>query len=443
MTDAQVVVISKRPRGVTGAVRVPGDKSISHRAAMLSGLALGQTTVTNFGPGMDCTATLYCLEAMGVRAERSGDQIVVHGVGLDGLHEPSNVLDCMNAGTSMRLLSGILAGQGFLSVLTGDASLRSRPMKRITEPLRRMGARIDGRGGGSLAPLVIRGPRDGICGGLTGLVEYKMPVASAQVKSSLMLAGLYADGATTIIEPAPSRDHTERMLSLFGAEIKTGDCRITVKGSPVLRGRDLAVPGDLSSASFWLAAAAIVPGSDVVVSDVGLNPLRAGFLRMLGAMGCRVDITNVRDDWEPVGDVRVRSSDLRGIDVPPEEIPALLDEVPVLGVCGAMAEGRTRVRGAGELRHKESDRIRGIVENLRAMGADAGEEPDGFWVQGRARLQGALIHTAGDHRIAMAFAVAALVAGGRTVLDDAACIDVSYPGFLQSLDRLTGERTPE
>lgn len=411
-------------------IKPPGDKSISHRSAMFGALAEGETVVTNYSPGRDCAATLKCLQALGISIERQGDRVLIKGGGPGGLREPVDVLDCENSGTTMRLLAGILAGQQFMSVLTGDDSLRRRPMARIVQPLLRMGARLDGREGGLKAPLVIRG------GGLRPLEEYALPVASAQVKSCIIFAGLHAEGTTTILEPVPSRDHTERMMALFGGELHAGGGRVCVRGFQDLRAASLEVPGDISSAAFWLAAGAILPGSDIRIEGVGLNPSRCGFLRALQRMGCEMEFSGLRDEWEPSGDVRVFGGPLAAIEVPPEDVPALVDELPILAVCAAVARGKTVVTGASELRHKESDRISAIVRNLQAMGVTAGETPDGFWVEGGGRLRGGSIETRGDHRIAMAFAIAGLAADGETALDDPGCIAVSYPGFMETLEHL-------
>lgn len=316
--------------------------------------------------------------------------------------------------------------------------MRRRPMGRIVEPLRQMGARVDGREGGFKAPLAIRGGSGQTGGALRPLEEYTLPVASAQVKSCIILAGLFAGGTTTIMEPVPSRDHTERMIALFGGELRSEGGRISVRGFQRLHAANVCVPGDPSSAAFWLAAGAIVPGYDIHVEGTGLNQSRCGFMRALQRMGCRMEFTGGKDQWEPSGDVRVTGGPLTAIEVSPAEVPALLDEIPVLAVCAAVARGKTVVKGAAELRHKESDRISAIVDNLRAMGATAGETPDGFWVEGGKRLRGCLIKTQHDHRIAMAFAIAGLVAEGETVLDDPGCIDISYPGFLETLGQLRG-----
>jgi 3-phosphoshikimate 1-carboxyvinyltransferase len=343
----------------------------------------------------------------------------------------------------MRLMSGILAGQGFMSVLTGDESLRNRPMSRVAVPLRMMGAMVDGREGGRKAPLYIRGGGAGSSGGLRPLDPYVLPVASAQVKSCVMLAGMFADGVTTIVENTPTRDHTERMMGLFGAAVTVQDGHVSVSGFPALHATRIDVPGDVSSAAFWFAASAIVTGSRIRVEGVGLNPLRCGFLRALQSMGCRVDVAGVNDKWEPVGDVCVSADGLRAIEVSAPDVPAVVDELPILAVCAAVAEGKTVITGAAELRHKETDRISAIVENLQNMGAKAGELTDGFWVEGGHRLHGAFIRTRGDHRIAMAFAIAGLVADGEVILDDPDCIAVSYPGFLDELKRVAGPQGEE
>lgn len=413
----------------TARLKVPSDKSISHRAALLGALASGTTTVSGYSSGQDCGRTLRCVEQLGAAVTRQNGTLLIHGTG-GRLKEPCDVLDCGNSGTTMRLLSGVLAGQPFLSVLTGDESLRKRPMRRVVEPLRQMGAQVDGRVSGQNAPLVIRG------GGLRPLDGYVLPVASAQVKSCLLLAALSAQGVTSLIEPLPTRDHTERILPLFGASVAVHANCLSVSGPLTLEPAYLEIPGDFSSAAFWLALGAMLPGSDVSVLGVGTNPRRTGFLSALGRMGCVIETSQLESLFEPVSDLCVRAERLDAIEVTPDEVPGMVDELPLIGVCGAIARGTTVVRGAGELRHKESDRISAIVQNLRAMGAEAYEEDDGFIVHGTGKLRGATILTRGDHRIAMAFAIAGLLADGETVLDDTACINVSYPGFLDVLEML-------
>jgi 3-phosphoshikimate 1-carboxyvinyltransferase len=427
----------KPVRKVQAELTVPADKSISHRAGLLSALAAGTTHIINYSPGQDCASTLRCISVLGANVDRQGNDLFVTGAGIDGLREAADVLDCGNSGTTMRLLSGILAGQPFHSVLTGDASLRSRPMRRVLDPLRQMGASVDGRGGGQLAPISIRG------GGLRALDAFQMPVASAQVKSCILLASLFTDGTTTVIEQERSRDHTERMLPLFGARVTVHGKNISMPGHQELRACQLEIPGDVSSAAFWIAAGAMLADSSVKVRHVGLNPLRAGFIEVLKRAGCRIDCSPTGGDWEEISDVSVEGSAIGPFDVHPEEVPTLIDEVPMLAVCAAMAEGTSVFYGASELRHKECDRISAVVENLRAMGVEADELPDGFAVHGRGRLRGANIKTHGDHRIAMAFAIAGLVATGETILDDIGCIDISYPGFTGILHQLSerGEAT--
>jgi len=423
------------PRALRGSTTVPGDKSISHRAAMLGALAEGETLIENFLMGADCLATIKCLAEMGVSFTGPDEKgrLTVHGRGPSALKEPGDVLDAGNSGTTMRLLLGILAGLPFFSVITGDASLRRRPMKRVTAPLSRMGARIWGRREASLAPLAVQG------GALEGC-SFSLPVASAQVKSALLLAGLLARGETRVVEPVPSRDHTERMLQFFGAEVIKEGTAVTIKGGQVLTGRRIMVPGDISSAAFLMVAAAVVPGSDVTIRGVGLNPTRDGIVDVLRAMGADLEITNrYRLANEPVGDIRVRHSRLRGVTVGGDMIPRLIDEIPVLAVAGALAEGELVVRDAAELKVKESNRIDTVVQELRKFGVEAEALPDGLRVRGGRPLTGASCASHGDHRIAMAMAVAGLAARGKTVIQDAGCIDVSFPGFTGILGSLRVE----
>ncbi|HHV78620.1 MAG TPA: 3-phosphoshikimate 1-carboxyvinyltransferase [Firmicutes bacterium] len=428
------------PTTLRAKLTVPGDKSISHRAAILAALAAGKSVIRGFAPGNDCAATLRCLRLLGVNAIRDGDKLYIDSEGPRSLHEPQDILDCANSGTTMRLMAGVLASRPFMSVLTGDASLRARPMGRVVDPLRSMGVLIDGREGGTKAPLYIRGPKAGTP--LFPLTGYRLPVASAQVKSCLLLASLFADGTSYIIEIAPTRDHTERLLRLLGVDLVVQETElgrvISLQGGQSLTPVDIEIPGDFSSAAFWLAAGALIPGSEVRLEKVGLNPLRTGLLSVLKRMGCDIRVSQEKDHFEPVGDIVIRGGELNGTTVEPEEVPGMVDEIPVFAVCAAAARGRSMVRGAGELRNKESDRIHAIVDNLRRMGAEAGELQDGFWVEGGRPLRGNLIQTHGDHRIAMAFAVAGLIAEGETVLDQQECIDVSYPGFLELLQRLKG-----
>jgi 3-phosphoshikimate 1-carboxyvinyltransferase len=422
---------------------MPGDKSISHRAALIAALADGTSSIRNFSTSADCTATLSCLKALGVAIERDHTALAITGVGIDGLHEPSGPLDCGNSGTTMRLLAGILAGQNFKSTLTGDESLRSRPMQRIIEPLQMMGARISSLAG--RAPLVIQGHRE------LNAISYDLLVASAQVKSCILLAGLSAAGRTEVIESEITRDHTERMLRSFGVQIETGDAEhegknarfAAVKGPARLSAHDISIPGDISSAAYFIAAAALLRGSSLEVSDVGVNPTRVLFLKQLRALGLEVEVTNVREDGnEPVGVIRVRGSEgqtssaqsdspmmIRGLIV-----PQLIDELPLLAVVGSQIAGGIEIRDAAELRVKESDRIATTAQNLKAMGAEVEKFDDGLRVGGRARLRGAKIDPRGDHRIAMAFTVAALLAEVETEITNSECVAVSFPEFFDLLE---------
>ena len=422
------------PARLEGTIRVPGDKSISHRAVILNSIADGQARIAHFLAGADCISTINCMRAMGVSIEE-GEHVVVEGRGLHGLQEPEAVLDAENSGTTMRLLTGLLAAQPFFAVITGDSSLRRRPMDRVIKPLRLMGADVRGRQRDSRPPLAI-------VGGRPRAIHYTLPVASAQLKSALLLAGLYADGKTTIVETAASRDHTERMLSAMGAKVSTYTSReghrfVVLEPPPALRAVDLEVPGDLSSAAFWLVAAAIHPNARLTLEGVGVNPTRTGVLDILTAMGARMKLDNQRDEGgEPVADITMESSNLTGTDIGGELIPRAIDEIPVLAVAAALAAGRTTISDASELRVKESDRLATLGRELGALGAGVQELPDGMAIDGGSRLHGAGVRSHGDHRLAMALAVAALVAQGQTVLDDEGVAGVSYPGFWQDLDRV-------
>ena len=412
----------RKVKGLRGRVKVPGDKSISHRSLLLGAIAEGTTRVRNFLPAADCLATLACVRALGVEVERlSQTELVVQGRGLRGLVEPKDILNCAGSGTTMRLLAGILAGQPFYSVLTGNEQLRRRPMGRIAEPLRRMGATVLGRDDGRLPPLTILG------GDLHG-IEYRLPVASAQVKSAILLAGLYADGATVIHEPGPARDHTERMLVAMGASIEVQSSKLKVQSSK-LSSLDIVVPGDISSAAYFIAAACLVPEAEVVVG-IGVNPTRTGFLDALKEMGADIEVENQQEvSGEPVADVVVRAGGLRGIEVRGDQVPRMIDEFPILAVAATQAEGETVVRDAAELRVKESDRIAAIVAELRKLGACIEERADGFVVEGPTSLRGTVVDSHGDHRLAMSLIVAGLLAEGETIVEGTECIDDSFPGF--------------
>ena len=423
-------------RSLRGVVQVPGDKSISHRALLFGAIAEGTTRITGLLPAEDPLSTAACLRAMGVTisAIEAGQLVSVEGVGLDGLREPEDVLDCGNSGTTMRLMLGLLAGRaGRHFVLTGDGSLRRRPMQRVGGPLAQMGAQISGRSGGNLAPLAIQGQQ------LRG-ATIRTPVASAQVKSALVLAALTATGDTTVIEPVQSRDHSERMLRAFGAQLSVGGpgmTEVTVTPGASLRGQDVIVPGDISSAAFWLVAGAITPGADLTVQNVGLNPSRTGVLDVLEQMGARIELLNGREvAGEPVGDLRVTHGPLQAFTIGAELIPRLVDEIPVLAVAACYAEGISRVTGAEELRVKETDRLAVMARQLGAMGARIEEFADGLTVQGGLALHGAEVDSETDHRVAMSLAVAAQVAHGPTQLHRPEAAAVSYPGFWEDLERL-------
>ena len=417
-----------------GTVALAGDKSISMRAALLNSIAGGTARVSNLCVGDDRASILRCLRGLGARIRRrqDGDDewFEIQGKGLGGLREPKTVLNAGNSGTTMRLVTGLLAAQPFASVITGDRSLRSRPMGRIVEPLRLMGAEIIGRRDNSLAPLAVRG-------GDLKAIDYKLPVASAQIKSAVLIAGLYADGRTTVLQPNESRDHTERMLGAMGADVQSNGLRVAISPSE-LTAVDVTVPGDMSSAAFWMVAACIHPEARVRLPGVGINPTRTGVLRVLQSMGANIALENVVEDGsELVADIVVESSQMHGTEIAGSIIPQVIDEIPVLAVAAALAEGETIIRDAAELRIKESDRIAATVEGLEALGANVVERPDGMAIEGVDGLTGATCASHGDHRIAMAMAVAGLVAHGETVIDGAEAAGVSYPEFWDTLDSLS------
>ena len=414
-----------------GRIRVPGDKSISHRSIMLGAIARGTTHVSGFLEGADAISTMNVFRALGVRIDGPDHgRVVVHGVGPGGLRAPAGPLDCGNAGTAMRLLIGLLAGQHFGCTLIGDESLSKRPMRRVADPLARMGARIHTQEG--RPPVRIEPVTDALKG-----IEYPMPMASAQVKSSLLLAGLHAEGETVVTEPAPTRDHTERMLEGFGVKLSREGATVRIRGGQALTATDIDVPADISSAAFFLVGASIAAGSDLLLEHVGVNPTRTGVLDILSLMGADIERINERTvGGEPVADLRVRASSLRGIEVPPELVPLAIDEFPVLFVAAACAAGRTVVTGAEELRVKESDRIAVMADGLRALGVRAEATPDGMIIEGRGEHAGPVFSASsvashGDHRIAMAFAMAALRAGGPIRIDDTLNVATSFPGFVE------------
>ena len=432
-TELRVSAVNR----ISGEIVVPGDKSISHRAAILAGLSNGTCRLTNYLPSEDCLNTLLAMQALGVNCEfleangYGPVEILVHGT-KRGLKAPEEPIDCGNSGTGMRLLAGLLAGQTFSTTLVGDASLSKRPMGRIINPLTEMGAAIIARGArAGCAPLVVQGMP-------LRPIQYEMPVASAQVKSAILLAGLFANGKTTVVQPAQTRDHTERMLTQFRVRtLKEGNA-VSIYGDQQPEAVDVHVPGDISSAAFWIVAAAAMPKSRLLVKDVGLNPTRSAILGVLLRMGAKIkDVVRTGlEDGEPAGNVEVRGETLCGTTLKPEEIPNLIDEIPILAVAGALAQGKTVIRNAEELRVKETDRIATVVENLRAMGAEVEEFEDGMEITGGRRLKGAELDCFGDHRIAMAFAVAGMFAEGETVIRDTACVGTSYPGFDEDLKKM-------
>ncbi|NVN91939.1 MAG: 3-phosphoshikimate 1-carboxyvinyltransferase [Desulfuromonadales bacterium] len=412
-----------------GEITVPGDKSISHRSIMLGAIANGVTTVCGFLRGEDNLATMAAFHSMGVQIDDDGQTLVIHGRGLHGLLEPSDVVDCGNSGTSIRLLTGLLAGQSFFSVLTGDQYLRKRPMKRVVEPLSRMGARILGRAKGSLAPLAISG-------GTLNAIGYESPVSSAQIKSAIMLAGLYADGDTSVREPSLSRDHSERMFGLFGASLETFHNGVTVKGGVELQGQEIRVPGDISSAAFFMVAALITPHSELLIRNVGVNPTRTGIIDVLRSMGGSIELLNEREESaEPVADILVRSSRLKGVRIAGNTVPRAIDEFPVICVAAACAEGTTSIRDARELRVKETDRIAAMAVNLRGMGVEVDECDDGMDITGVECLTGGVVESYGDHRIAMSLSVAGLVSADAVTVNDIDCVATSFPTFYSLLEQ--------
>ena len=417
--------------GLRGELAIPGDKSISHRAIMFGALADGTTEITNFLQGADCLSTISCFRAMGVDIENHTDRVIIHGVGLHGLKVPEQMLDVGNSGTTTRLISGILAGQPFTSALNGDASIQKRPMKRIMDPLTQMGANIRSLNNNGCAPLEIRG------GSLHG-IHYQSPVASAQVKSCILLAGLYADDVTSVTEPVLSRNHTELMLSGFGASITSVGTTATIEPEPQLHGQEIAVPGDISSAAYWIAAGLAVPNSELLLKNVGINPTRDGILRVVETMGADITRENVHTvSGELVCDLIVHSSSLHGTTVSGELIPTLIDEIPVIAVLACFADGETVIKDAQELKVKESNRIDTVVEGLLAMGADAIATDDGMIIRGGKPLHGATIDSHLDHRIAMSFAIAGLMCDTPTTILNADSVEISYPDFYESLHKIS------
>lgn len=423
-------MIFQRAKHLKGEVMIPGDKSISHRAVMFGSLSEGTTEISNFLQGADCLSTIDCFRRMGVDIENTPDHILIHGKGLHGLSAPSDVLDAGNSGTTTRLISGILAAQPFETTLTGDASIRKRPMRRIIEPLSMMGADILSVNGNDCAPLrIVGGPLHGI--------HYHSKIASAQVKSAILLAGLYADGVTKVTEPTVSRNHSELMLNCFGAAVSTENTTVTIYPEPALHGQKVTVPGDISSAAYFIAAGLLVPGAEVLIRNVGINPTRDGILKVAQAMGGDITYLNVNQEGEPTADLLVKHSVLHGITIEGDIIPTLIDELPIINVMAACANGTTIIRNAEELRAKESNRIDVMVDYLGAMGCDITGTDDGMIIEGGKPLHGTVIDPHLDHRIAMSFAVASLMADGETKITDSDIVTVSYPNFFDDLNRLT------
>ena len=446
MTPA--ITIPPAPHGIQGDIRLPGDKSISHRAVLFAALATGESCIRGCSLGEDNLRTLRAVQLLGVDIAQEDTTVIVRSRGRDAFQPPSEAdvtIDCGNSGTTMRLLSGILAGCSFASRLDGDASLRRRPMRRVIEPLRLMGATIESEGGQDCAPLRITPPfspplRGGKGGGLTG-IAYTSPVASAQVKSALLLAGLHASGRTTVREPERSRDHTERLLPAFGGQLAVQGRTVSVAGGTPLHAQDVDVPGDLSSAAFFIAAALLLPHSELCIRQIGLNPTRTGIVDIFRAMGARIETHNARNVCgEPVGDLVVRSSSLRGIEVDGELIVRAIDELPMLAVMMAFAHGTSVIRGAAELRVKESDRIRALAVALTALGVTVEELPDGLVITGQSRVRGGTVHSQGDHRIAMALSVAGLGSDEGVVVREPECIAISFPGYYRLVQEVTGVR---
>lgn len=420
----------RKCKGIKGEIEVPSDKSISHRAIIISSIANGTSEVRGYLPSEDCLDTIKAMRCMGVDIIENNGLLKIRGAGLLGLKEPEDIIDVGNSGTTIRLLIGLLAAQRFFSVITGDSSIRRRPMKRVVHPLRMMGAEIYGRDGGDLAPIAISGRR-------LNPINYPMPVASAQVKSALLLANLYANGKGLIIEPVRSRDHTERMLTFFGANIDVKGLFVSIEGDQNLNAQKVEVPGDISSAAFFIVAATVIDGSEIIIKKVGINPTRSGILDILKEMGADIRIDNKRIvSGEPVADICVRSSRLKGVEIKGDIIPRVIDEIPILCIAAALAEGETVIRDAGELRVKETDRISAMVIELRRIGVSAEEMPDGLRITGGKPMFGCTCLSYGDHRIAMSLAIAGLVAGGETIIEDTECINTSFPGFKEILGSL-------
>ena len=424
--------MSKKIQPLKGEISIPGDKSISHRAVMLGSLAKGTTEITHFLQGEDCLSTISCFRKLGIDIENDEKRILIHGKGLHGLTAPREILDCGNSGTTTRLLSGILSGQSFSSTLTGDASIQKRPMKRIIDPLSQMGASITSLRNNNCAPLTVEGkPLKGI--------HYHSPIASAQVKSAVLLAGLYAEGPTSVTEPYVSRNHSEIMLSAFGANVSCQDTTATILPEPALEGQKITVPGDISSAAYFIAAGLLVPGSELLLKNVGINPTRDGILQAAKAMGADIQLLNPgKSNGEQTANLLITSAPLKGTEIGGALIPALIDEIPIIAIMAAFAEGTTIIKDAAELKVKESNRIQVMADNLTALGCPVEPTEDGMVIHGGQPLHGAVIDSHKDHRIAMSFAVASLLIEGETRILNKECVQISFPGFYHTLSRLAG-----
>jgi 3-phosphoshikimate 1-carboxyvinyltransferase len=424
------IVLTSTNKGLNGTITVPGDKSISHRAVMFGSIAKGKTTIQGFLPGEDCLSTIDCFRKLGVKITQKGNFVEVDGNGFEGLVEPTDILNVGNSGTTIRLMLGVLANTPFHSCLIGDESIAKRPMKRVTEPLREMGAIIDGRQGGNYTPVSIRG------GNVKG-IHYTSPVASAQVKSAVLLAGLQGEGETVVTEPEKSRDHTERMLQAFGVHVDVDGLAVTLKGKQALQGTDIVVPGDISSAAFWLVAGAIVSNSRLTLKGVGVNPTRTGIIDVLQQMGANIQVEMESEQVEPIATITIETSSLRGIEIGGEIIPRLIDEIPIIALAASQAEGVTIVKDAKELRVKETDRIQTVVDELTKLGVKIEATDDGMKIYGQSSLVGNTVNSYGDHRIGMMLAIASLLAEGETTIEQAHSVAVSYPNFFEQLVTLS------
>ena len=424
----------KAPKKFSGTAEIPGDKSVSHRAVMISSISEGEVKISNFLRSEDCMRTVKCFADMGLDIEETSNGLMVRGRGLFGLRSPSDILYAGNSGTTIRLILGILAGQPFEAIITGDESIKRRPMRRVAEPLKLMGAKIEGSHGGEFAPLTIRG-------GELKPIDYEPPVPSAQVKSAILLAALFAEGTTHVTEKVPTRDHTERMLEHFGAKIGTSGGRISVTGRGKLKASSVYVPSDTSSAAYVIAAALLLPGSDVLLKDIGVNPGRTGILDVLHRMGAQLEVSNERMiSGEPIADIRVRHSKLKGVEIGGSIIPRVIDELPVIALIATQAEGDTKISDAAELRVKESDRIAAAASEFAKLGAHITEMPDGMIIKGGTPLKGGACESRGDHRIAMSCAVGGLISSSETAIQDVDCVETSFPGFSGLMNEISGSR---